>query len=68
MTQFFHLNDDVDARQPETKAIMRWSKEIHFTASASLHGVIFIIHSIFLLAKLLQLAEAFPLHFFLGNS
>ncbi|XP_057974501.1 carboxypeptidase SOL1 isoform X2 [Malania oleifera] len=36
--QFFPMNDDVDARQPETKAIMRWLKEIHFTASASLHG------------------------------
>ncbi|RVW37414.1 Carboxypeptidase SOL1 [Vitis vinifera] len=36
--QFFPLNDDVDGRQPETKAIMRWLKEIHFTASASLHG------------------------------
>ncbi|KAK9270197.1 hypothetical protein L1049_025773 [Liquidambar formosana] len=36
--QFFPLNDDVGMRQPETRAIMRWLKEIRFTASASLHG------------------------------
>ncbi|KAG9456849.1 hypothetical protein H6P81_001357 [Aristolochia fimbriata] len=36
--QFFADNDDVEYRQPETKAIMNWSKEHHFTASASLHG------------------------------
>ncbi|KAM7518656.1 hypothetical protein LguiB_017618 [Lonicera macranthoides] len=36
--QFFSQNDDMDKRQPETKAIMTWLKEIHFTASASLHG------------------------------
>lgn len=36
--QFFPVNDDLDMRQPETKAIMRWLKEIQFTASASLHG------------------------------
>ncbi|KAK1282455.1 hypothetical protein QJS10_CPB22g00924 [Acorus calamus] len=36
--QFFHANDDVASRQPETKAVMRWVKEGHFTASASLHG------------------------------
>ncbi|XVF39031.1 hypothetical protein PTKIN_Ptkin01aG0002900 [Pterospermum kingtungense] len=36
--QFFPWNDDEDARQPETKAIMSWLREIHFTASASLHG------------------------------
>ncbi|XP_023728257.1 carboxypeptidase SOL1 [Lactuca sativa] len=36
--QFFPMNDDLNERQPETKAIMRWLKEIHFTASASLHG------------------------------
>ncbi|KAI8531579.1 hypothetical protein RHMOL_Rhmol11G0147400 [Rhododendron molle] len=36
--QFFSINDDVGARQPETKAIMSWLKGIHFTASASLHG------------------------------
>ncbi|XP_068652267.1 carboxypeptidase SOL1-like [Aristolochia californica] len=36
--QFFPNNDDVDFRQPETKAIMNWLKERHFTASASLHG------------------------------
>ncbi|GMI90566.1 SUPPRESSOR OF LLP1 1 [Hibiscus trionum] len=36
--QFFPWNDDEDARQPETKAIMSWLREMHFTASASLHG------------------------------
>ncbi|XP_015886375.3 carboxypeptidase SOL1 isoform X2 [Ziziphus jujuba] len=36
--QFFPWNDDLNSRQPETKAIMKWLKEIHFTASASLHG------------------------------
>ncbi|KAL4556706.1 hypothetical protein LXL04_034863 [Taraxacum kok-saghyz] len=36
--QFFPINDDIDKRQPETKAIMRWLKDIRFTASASLHG------------------------------
>ncbi|CAL5332932.1 unnamed protein product [Camellia sinensis] len=36
--QFFPINDDVDVLQPETKAIMHWLEEIHFTASASLHG------------------------------
>ncbi|KAJ8541478.1 hypothetical protein K7X08_002294 [Anisodus acutangulus] len=36
--QFFHMNDDPGAHQPETKAIMRWLEEMHFTASASLHG------------------------------
>ncbi|XP_057490376.1 carboxypeptidase SOL1 isoform X2 [Actinidia eriantha] len=36
--QFSPVNDDVDARQPETKAIMSWLEDIHFTASASLHG------------------------------
>lgn len=36
--QFFHMNDDPGAHQPETKAIMRWLEEICFTASASLHG------------------------------
>ncbi|XP_021902412.1 carboxypeptidase SOL1 isoform X3 [Carica papaya] len=35
---FSPLNDDEDMRQPETRAIMNWLKEIHFTASASLHG------------------------------
>lgn len=34
------MNDDLGARQPETKAIINWSEEIQFTASASLHGVI----------------------------
>ncbi|XP_060198684.1 carboxypeptidase SOL1 isoform X1 [Lycium barbarum] len=36
--QFFPMNDDPGAHQPETKAIMRWLEEMHFTASASLHG------------------------------
>lgn len=36
--QFFPMNNDLDERQPETKAIMSWIKKIHFTASASLHG------------------------------
>ncbi|KAI3465436.1 hypothetical protein Pfo_022099 [Paulownia fortunei] len=36
--QFFPMNDDLDLRQPETKAIMNWLEEIRFTASASLHG------------------------------
>ncbi|KAL6211323.1 hypothetical protein ACLB2K_016550 [Fragaria x ananassa] len=36
--QFFNMNDDVDVRQPETRAIMKWLRKIHFTASASLHG------------------------------
>lgn len=41
MTKFFDMNNNLEARQPETKAIMRWLKRIQFTASASLHGVIF---------------------------
>ncbi|KAF2291092.1 hypothetical protein GH714_019831 [Hevea brasiliensis] len=36
--QFFPLNGDINSRQPETRAIMNWLGEIHFTASASLHG------------------------------
>ncbi|XP_071716188.1 carboxypeptidase SOL1 [Rutidosis leptorrhynchoides] len=36
--QFFSINNDIDERQPETKAIMSWIKDIRFTASASLHG------------------------------
>ncbi|XP_038696670.1 carboxypeptidase SOL1 isoform X2 [Tripterygium wilfordii] len=36
--QFFPMNEEVDARQPETRAIMNWLKQIRFTASASLHG------------------------------
>ncbi|KAI3930373.1 hypothetical protein MKX01_003401 [Papaver californicum] len=36
--QFFAVNNDLGLRQPETKAIMNWLKEIHFTASATLHG------------------------------
>lgn len=37
--QFFPVNNDIDYRQPETRAIMNWVKQEHFTASASLHGV-----------------------------
>ncbi|KAI3779180.1 hypothetical protein L2E82_08759 [Cichorium intybus] len=37
-SEFFPMNDDVEKRQPETKAIMRWLKQIRFTASATLHG------------------------------
>ncbi|KAL0432772.1 UNVERIFIED_CONTAM: Carboxypeptidase SOL1 [Sesamum latifolium] len=36
--QFFPVNDDMDLRQPETKAIMKWLEDVDFTASASLHG------------------------------
>ncbi|XP_020535523.1 carboxypeptidase SOL1 isoform X2 [Jatropha curcas] len=36
--QFFPMNEDINSRQPETRAIMNWLREIHFTASASLHG------------------------------
>lgn len=36
--QFFPVNNDIDYRQPETRAIMNWVKQEHFTASASLHG------------------------------
>ncbi|XP_071923773.1 carboxypeptidase SOL1-like isoform X2 [Coffea arabica] len=36
--QFFHMNDDLGMRQPETKAIMSWLEKIHFTASVTLHG------------------------------
>ncbi|KAB2031166.1 hypothetical protein ES319_D05G286600v1 [Gossypium barbadense] len=36
--QFFPWNNNEDARQPETKAIMSWLREMCFTASASLHG------------------------------
>ncbi|XP_031252078.1 carboxypeptidase SOL1 isoform X2 [Pistacia vera] len=36
--QFFPMNNDENARQPETRAIMNWLREIHFTASATLHG------------------------------
>ena len=35
------MNDDMDLRQPETKAMLKWMKDIHFTASATLHGVMF---------------------------
>ncbi|KAI3739202.1 hypothetical protein L2E82_29601 [Cichorium intybus] len=37
-SEFFAMNDDVEKRQPERKAIMRWLKQIRFTASATLHG------------------------------
>ncbi|PWZ27623.1 Carboxypeptidase SOL1 [Zea mays] len=37
--QFFPVNNDIDYRQPETRAIMNWVKQEHFTASASLYGV-----------------------------
>ncbi|EPS68252.1 hypothetical protein M569_06519, partial [Genlisea aurea] len=36
--QFLQTNDDMDSRQPETKAIMKWMEDIRFTASATLHG------------------------------
>uniref|UniRef100_A0A7N0VN70 Peptidase M14 domain-containing protein n=1 Tax=Kalanchoe fedtschenkoi TaxID=63787 RepID=A0A7N0VN70_KALFE len=36
--QFFPMNDEEELRQPETRAIMKWLREIRFTASASLHG------------------------------
>ncbi|KAH7657376.1 Metallocarboxypeptidase D protein [Dioscorea alata] len=36
--QFYPLNDRLESRQPETRAIMNWVKERRFTASASLHG------------------------------
>ncbi|XP_054809779.1 carboxypeptidase SOL1 isoform X3 [Prosopis cineraria] len=36
--QFFPINENEDARQPETRAIMNWLREIKFTASATLHG------------------------------
>lgn len=67
MIQFFSLNDDVDARQPETKAIIRWLKEKHFTASASLHGVIRLYYSYFLPGcRLLQLSLYFMLLLYLA--
>ena len=37
--QFFPMNDEEDSRQPETRAIMNWLRDIRFTASATLHGV-----------------------------
>ncbi|KAI9112644.1 hypothetical protein K1719_016310 [Acacia pycnantha] len=36
--QFFPINENEDARQPETRAVMNWLREIKFTASATLHG------------------------------
>lgn len=36
--QFFPQNNYEDLRQPETKAIMNWTRSNHFVASASLHG------------------------------
>ncbi|XP_062233628.1 carboxypeptidase SOL1 isoform X2 [Phragmites australis] len=36
--QFSPFNNDINYRQPETRAIMNWVKQEHFTASASLHG------------------------------
>jgi len=36
--QFFSINNNINYRQPETRAIMNWVKQEHFTASASLHG------------------------------
>ncbi|KAH6765059.1 carboxypeptidase D [Perilla frutescens var. frutescens] len=36
--QFFPMNNDMDLRQLETKAIMNWLEDVHFTASATLHG------------------------------
>lgn len=42
--QFFPVNNDINHRQPETKAIMNWVNQEHFTASASLHGVTIVIY------------------------
>ncbi|KAG0495947.1 hypothetical protein HPP92_000638 [Vanilla planifolia] len=36
--QFYPMNDVMGFLTTETKAIMRWMEERHFTASASLHG------------------------------
>ncbi|KAH9331143.1 hypothetical protein KI387_003251, partial [Taxus chinensis] len=36
--QFFSQNNDKNLRQPESKAIMKWTLDTRFTASASLHG------------------------------
>ncbi|KAK7279787.1 hypothetical protein RJT34_24845 [Clitoria ternatea] len=36
--QFTSINDNEDLRQPETRAIMNWLRDIRFTASATLHG------------------------------
>lgn len=40
--QFFSFNEDLSLRQPETMAVMTWLRDIRFTASATLHGVIFL--------------------------
>ncbi|KAK7391212.1 hypothetical protein VNO78_19624 [Psophocarpus tetragonolobus] len=36
--QFVTINDDEDSRQPETRAIMNWLRDMRFTASAAFHG------------------------------
>ncbi|KAL9251027.1 Carboxypeptidase SOL1-like protein [Drosera capensis] len=38
MIKFFDMNDDGEGRQPETKAVILWSRSTRLTASASLHG------------------------------
>ena len=43
--QFIFFNDDEDSRQPETRAIMNWLRDIRFTASATLHGVLILWNS-----------------------
>ncbi|KAG5254971.1 carboxypeptidase [Salix suchowensis] len=35
---FLSVNNDINARQPETRAVMNWLREMQFAASASLHG------------------------------
>ncbi|KAH9757718.1 hypothetical protein KPL71_016476 [Citrus sinensis] len=44
--QFFRMNNDEVACQPETRAIMSWVRQIPFTASASSNGIIFPIQSL----------------------
>jgi carboxypeptidase D len=51
--QFFSVNNDIDYRQPETKAIMNWVNQEHFTASASLHGVTILTYHIYVILFLL---------------
>lgn len=60
MLQFFPMNNDEEACQPETRAIMSWVRQIHFTASASLHGVISLIQSLNLVKGMHGVV--FPLH------